>query len=97
MKQCCIDFGIILGACLEVFFWYFSNFAKNATPHENAVNSSQIVGRAAMETKKFDAKSDKKIDRKPHRNFDDFLKVVGVILGGFLEHFGFQKPFQIRS
>ena len=32
-----------------------------------------------------------------HRNVDAFLKVLGVLFGGFWEHCGVQKPFQIRS
>jgi len=46
---------------------------------------------------KFDTKSDQKLDRNLHRNFNDFLKVLGVIFEGFWEHFGVQKPIQIRS
>ena len=66
-----------------VIFWCFPNSAKNATHHENVLNSGQIVGRAAMETRKIRYKINEKLDRKPHRNFDDFLMVLVVIFWSF--------------
>ena len=41
-----MDFGSILDGFLELFFYHFLNSLKNAAPHESAVNTNQIVGRA---------------------------------------------------
>ena len=70
-----------------IFFWYFANFAKNATHHENAVNSSQIVGRAAMETSKIRYKIGSKTRSKTASQFRCFFKGFGGpfwrLLGAF--------------
>ena len=69
-----------------VIFWYFPNSAKNATHHENAVNSSQIVGRAAMETSKIRYKIGSKTRSKTASQFlcifkgfgDPFWRLLGA-------------------
>ena len=80
-----------------MFFGAFPTSRKNAAPHENTVNSSENVDRVAATKTKFDRKSAQKFDGKLHLIFDVFLKVLGVILEGFWEHFGIQKTFQIRA
>ena len=52
------------------------------------------MGRAAAGTSKIRYKIGSKPRSKTALIFDDFLKVLGVILGGFWEHFAVQKPFK---
>ena len=76
LHRCWYHFWSFLG----VIFWYFPNSAKNATHHENAVNSSQIAGRAAMETSKIRYKIGSKTRSKTASQFQCFFK-------GFGDHF----------
>ena len=97
MKRFCIDVGIILVAFFEVFFGTFPTSRKMLHPTKMlhiAVKSwfGRLQNRA-----NFDTKSDQKLDRNLHRNFNDLLKVLGVIFGGFWKHFGVQKPLQIQA
>ena len=81
MHRFCYHFGSFFG----VISWNFPNFAKNATHHENAVNSSQIVGRAAMETRTIRYKIGLKTRSKTASQFRCFFKGFG---GPFWKLFG---------
>ena len=68
-----MSFWMVFG----VFFWCFPKFAKNAAPHENAVNSSEIVGPAAAKTSKIQYEIGSNTRSKTASKFSRFLQVSG--------------------
>ena len=65
-----------------VFLAICLNFAKNARPHENVVNSNQIEGRAPRKTTKKPSKTEEKTAGKRRRQLHASFVDFGSILGG---------------
>ena len=78
-----LHFWCHFGRYWEVFFDTFPDFVKNGAPHESAVNSDSIEGRAPRQSTKKPSNTEEKMAGKRRRQINAFLIDFGSILGGF--------------